>query len=265
MEGRNGTGSHECASGAGLPDDAPSGIQSVQRAAAVLNAFTVGRPQLTLSELNARLNLSKATAYRYARALRAAHLLRFDAAAGVYSLGPRVLTLAAAVRAGHPIISAAGPYLEELVGEVNETVVLSVWDGEGPTVIRVDDNADRFVRISIRAGARLPLDSAQGRLFCAFLDPAEVPGLAGRLRRSRELRAELADVRATTLAMNTPQATGVRTIAAPVFQDSHIRAAIAIVGTVVSVPPGADSPMAGALVRAAARLTREFGSHQTEL
>lgn len=180
--------------------------------------------------------------------------------AGLYSLGPQVLTLAAAVRAGHPIIGASGPFLEELVRTVNETVVLSVWDGEGPIVVRVDDNANRLVRISIRAGSRLSLESAQGRLFCAFLDLEDVPGLSARLRRSRELRAELEEIRARRLATNTPQATGVRTIAAPVFEESGITAAIAIVGTTVTVPPGAGSAMAGALARTAAAMTRELGS-----
>ncbi|TDB98525.1 IclR family transcriptional regulator [Actinomadura sp. 7K534] len=256
----SGTGTGVSGTGGGPPDGASPVIQSVQRAATVLNAFTVSRPRLTLNELTARLGVSKPTAHRYTKALRAANLLRFDAATGLYSLGPQILTLAAAVRSGHPIISASGPYLEALVREVNETVVLSVWDGEGPIVVRVDDNANRLVRISIRAGSRLSLESAQGRLFCAFLDPAAVPGLAGRLRRSRELRTELADIRAQNLATNTPQATGVRTLAAPVFQDSGITAAIAIVGTTVTVPPDGGSPMAKALVRVAAGLTRELGS-----
>lgn len=244
----------------GTPGDTAPVIQSVQRAATVLNAFTVGRPRLTLGEITARLGVSKPTAHRYTKALREADLLRFDPVAGLYSLGPQVLTLAAAVRAGHPIIGASGPFLEELVRTVNETVVLSVWDGEGPIVVRVDDNANRLVRISIRAGSRLSLESAQGRLFCAFLDPEDVPGLSARLRRSRELRAELEEIRARRLATNTPQATGVRTIAAPVFEESGITAAIAIVGTTVTVPPGAGSAMAGALARTAAAMTRELGS-----
>lgn len=238
-------------------------IQSVQRAATILGAFTVSRPRLSLSELTARLGVSKPTAHRYTKALRAADLLRFDAAAGLYSLGPRVLTLAAAARAGHPIISASGPFLEELVGAVNETAVLSVWDGDSPVVVRVDDNADRMVRISIRAGSRLALDSAQGRLFAAYLEPDAVPGLPERLRSSPDLAAELDKIRADGLSTNSPQATGVRSIAAPIFQDSRIVASIAIVGTTITIPPGTDSPMAHVLARVAASLTKELGHTPT--
>ena len=51
-------------------DEASSTIQSVERAAKLLGFFTVGRPRLTLSEITARLGVSKATAHRYAMVLR---------------------------------------------------------------------------------------------------------------------------------------------------------------------------------------------------
>lgn len=92
----SGTGTGVSRTGGGPPDGASPVIQSVQRAATVLHAFTVSRPRLTLNELTARLGVSKPTAHRYTKALRAANLLRFDAATGLYSLGPQILTLAAA-------------------------------------------------------------------------------------------------------------------------------------------------------------------------
>ena len=55
-------------------EGAPS-IQTVQRAALILDSFTVSRPHLSLNEITARLGASKATAHRYTKALRAANLL----------------------------------------------------------------------------------------------------------------------------------------------------------------------------------------------
>ena len=57
-----------------------SAIQSVARAAHILGFFTVGRPRRSLSEITARLGVSRATAHRYTVALRQANLLRFDPA-----------------------------------------------------------------------------------------------------------------------------------------------------------------------------------------
>lgn len=245
--------------GNGTEREAASTIQSVERAAKILDFFTVSRPRLTLSEITARLGVSKATAHRYAMALRGVNLLRYDKAAAEYTLGPQVLTLAAAARAGLPIITLAGPIMEKLVRQVNETAVLSVWDGEAPVVVRVDDSTERVIRLSVRAGARLSiLGSAQGRVFSAFLGAEEVGELAD-LADDRSLAGELQAVRDAGVAINTPEVHGVRTVAAPVFSDGRIVAVMAIVGTTATVSDDISSPAAKALVAAAHQLTEQFG------
>ena len=235
-------------------------IQTVQRAAIVLGSFTVNRPYLTLNEITARLQTSKATAHRYTKALRAANLLTYNERTSLYSLGPQVLTLAGAARAGLPIVAAAEPHMENLLREVDETVVLSVWDGETATVVRSLDNTDHTIRISVRTGARLdPLNSAQGRVFCTFLDPEAVPGLAQARKRSVDLAAELEQIRATGLSLNSPDINGVRTIAAPIFNGSSIVGTMAIIGTTATVSAELNSPMAQALLRAAQEVSNVLG------
>lgn len=236
-------------------------IQTVQRAALILDSFTVGKPHLSLNEITARLGASKATAHRYTKALRAANLLRYDERTALYSLGPQVLTLAASARAGLPIVTAAEPYMEALVKQVGETVVLSVWDGESPTVVRSADNTDHLIRISVRTGSRLDLtNSAQGRVFCAFLPNQQVPGLQKLLRKSSELRHELEAIRSHGVSVNSPAINGVRTIAAPIFEGAAIIAAMAIVGTTVSVPDDVASTMASALVDTTRALSQRLGN-----
>jgi DNA-binding IclR family transcriptional regulator len=236
-------------------------IQTVQRAALILDSFTVSRPQLSLNEITSRLGASKATAHRYTKALRAANLLRYDERTALYSLGPQVLTLAAAARAGLPIITAAEPYMSQLLKAVDETVVLSVWDGETATVVRSADNTDHIIRIGVRTGARLDLiNSAQGRVFCAYLQPNQVPGLPKLLRRSPEMERELESIREHGLSVNSPAINGVRTIASPIFEGGIIVAAMAIVGTTVSVPSEVDSSMAKALLETTQALTVSLGN-----
>lgn len=215
--------------------------QSVERAARLLALFSVEEPELTLAELTTRLGTSKATAHRYATALRRAGLLRVTAAG--YTLGPRIVELAATALAGLRIVQVAGPHMERLVAEVNETVVLSVWDGEAPVVVRVDDNTNRLVRINVRTGSRLPLDSAQGKIFRAFAS-----GGAG-----------LEDVRATGLAFNARIVEGIAALAAPLFQGEELVAAMALVGTTAAIPDDVRSELARALQQTAARLSAELG------
>lgn len=217
--------------------------QSVERAARLLGLFSVEEPELTLTELTARLGTSKATAHRYVTALRHAGLLR--SSRGVYTLGPRVVELAAAALAGLRIVKVAGPYLERLVEQAGETAVLSIWDGEAPVVVRVEDNVDRLVRISVPTGSRLPLDSAQGKVFRAFLEEGG--------------EVELGDVRRDRLAFNARVFEGIAALAAPVFQGDEIVATMALVGTTTAIEAGAGSRLARCLSDAAATLSAELG------
>lgn len=253
----------EGVSRSGTRGNGESAIQSVARAAQILGFFTVGRPRRSLSEITARLGVSKATAHRYTVALRQANLLRFEPATGEYTLGPQVLTLAGAAGAGLPIVATAGPHMEALVGKVNETVVLSVWDGEAPVVVRVDDNPERLVRISIHTGARLTLfHSSQGRVFCAFLPEDEVPGLRRALRKEARLRGALQQIRKHRIAITSDVEPGIRAIAAPVFAGDRIMATVAVVGTVASISESRTSAMARAVLGTAGHLSREFGTVQ---
>jgi DNA-binding IclR family transcriptional regulator len=234
-------------------------IQSVERAASILGYFTPSRPRLTLTDITARLGVSKATAHRYTMALRKVNLLRYDRAAAAYTLGPQILTLAAAARSGLPMIHLAGPYMEELVREVNETVVLSVWDGEAPVVVRVEDGTERVVRISVRVGSRLELESAQGKVFSAFLPAGDVPGLPAELRQVPGLEKELEAVRKEGLAVGDPGRHGVRTLAVPVLNEGSVLAVLALIGTTATLSDDISSPAAKSLRRVASTLSAQFG------
>jgi DNA-binding IclR family transcriptional regulator len=232
-----------------LQADAPVN-QSVERAVRLLGFFSPEEPELTLADLTARLGTSKATTHRYTLALRRVGLLRYDAARAVYTLGPRIVELAAAALAGLRIIKIAGPHMERLVAELNETVVLSIWDGESPIVVRADDNTERLARIVVRAGSRLPLTtSAQGKVFCAFL-----PELDGNLAG-----AEVESIRSTRIAVNSEVVAGIRAVATPVFQDRELLAAMAAVGTAATIPDDPASPLARKLRGAAEKLSDELG------
>lgn len=215
--------------------------QSVERAARLLGLFSIEEPALSLAEITGRLGTSKATTHRYATALRRAGLLRYSN--GLFTLGPRVVELAASALAGLRVVEVAGPFLARLVDETNETAVLSVWDGDAPVVVRIDDNVDRLVQIRVPTGARLPPDSAQGKVFRAFLGDS----------------TELDDVRANGLAFNTRVVEGIAALAAPVFQGEEIVATIAVVGTVAAITDDPESPLAQRVRDAAQSLSAELG------
>jgi DNA-binding IclR family transcriptional regulator len=221
--------------------------QSVERAARMLELFSVDEPELTLSEITSRMGFTKATAHRYATALRRAGLMR--ASNGVYTLGPRIVELASAALAGLGVIRVAEPYMRRLVGETGQTTVLSVWDGEAPVVVRVAENPERLVRIVVTVGSRLPRDSAQGKVFRAFDGEDGDPDLDA--------------VRRHQLAANAVVVEGVTALAAPVFQGEEIVATLALVGTSPSIETDPRSAMAAALQEVAVALSTELGFVRT--
>jgi DNA-binding IclR family transcriptional regulator len=214
----------------------------------MLGFFTADEPELTLAQLTKRLGTSRATTHRYAMALRRVGLLRYDSHAGTHSLGPRIVELAATALSGLRIIRIAGPHMERLAADLNETVVLSIWDGDSPIVVRVDDNTDRVVHIVVRTGSRLErTTSAQGKVFLTFSGQGD------------ELGKEQDRVRQTRIAINTQTSDGIRAIATPIFQDRDCVAAMAVVGTIANLPAKESAPLCLRLRETADILSAELG------
>lgn len=223
----------------------PTGFQAVARAAELLGMFTLEEPSLTLAEIIERLEVSKPTAHRYATALRQAGLLR--QADGAYTLGPRVVELASIALAGLGVVDVAGPHMQRLGAATKQTVVLAMWDGEAPTVVRVQDSGTgKIIRIVVTTGSRLPRYSAHGLVFRAFNDLDDPDPELKPIRRERV--TYFADV-----------VEGIAAVASPVFQGEEIVATIALVGTSAAIPSSLDSSMALALRDTAAALSLELG------
>jgi IclR family pca regulon transcriptional regulator len=226
-------------------------IQAIERAVRILSLFDHEQPLLSLPQLTERSGLGRASTHRYATALRREGLLRYDESRNLYSLGPRILGLAAVALASLRVVAIAGQHMDALAQDLNETIVLSVADGGTATVSRVSEAPRRSVVISPRLGMRLdPLASAQGVLITALttdgsaLDPHV-----------------LALVRASRMATLVDGNFGV--VAAPVFQGGTLVATMAILGLPDDVNEGSTDKVE-ALRRAAERISAELGGADIE-
>ena len=70
---------------------------------------------------------------------------------------------------------------------------------------------------------------------------------------------ELAQIRAAGIAVNSRVQDGIRAIATPVFQETELVAALALVGTTASIPSEPRSPVSRSLRDAAGDLSAELG------
>ncbi len=229
----------------GDADESNTGFQAVARATELLGMFSTDEPALGLAQMSERLGVSKPTAHRYATALRRAGFLNH--VDGVYTLGPRVVELAAAALAGLDVIDVAGPHLDRLGAATRQTSVLAVWDGEAPVAVRVHDAAaGQLVRVVVSVGSRLTTAGAHGQVFRAHLHPDDES-------------PELVRARRDGVAYSASVVEGIRALAAPVFQGERIVATMALVGTAAAIPRGTRSPMARSLRAAAEALSLDLG------
>jgi DNA-binding IclR family transcriptional regulator len=226
-------------------------IQAIERAVRILSLFDHEQPLLSLPQLTERSGLGRASTHRYATALRREGLLRYDESRNLYSLGPRILGLAAVALASLRVVAIAGQHMDALAQDLNETIVLSIADGGTATVSRVSEAPRRAVVISPRLGMRLdPGDSAQGVLIAAFTTDGS--GLDPEV---------LARVRANRMAMLVDGNFGV--VAAPVFQSGMLVATMAILGLPDDVNESSTDKIE-ALRRAAERVSAELGGADIE-
>jgi DNA-binding IclR family transcriptional regulator len=131
-----------------------SGVQSIERAFAVLRALATGPAGVT--ELAERTGLPKSTVARLLSALEREGAVAQGGSGGRYQLGPAVADLAGAAAPGYNLIAAARPHLMELTKLTGETSGLSIRD-QGHVYYLDHVESEESVMVRSWTGERLAL------------------------------------------------------------------------------------------------------------
>ena len=229
------------ASRAGRPPktDAPAAsdqyVQSLARGLAVIRAFDTDHPKMTLTEVAARTDLTRATARRFLYTLVELGYVRTDGK--IFALTAKVLQLGYAYLSGLSLPQLAQPHLEELSLQLGESTSAAVLEGTDIAyVARVATR--RIMTVGITVGTRFPAyATSMGRVLLAalpaaeledYLAVAEIRPLTPRAIGTRqELLAELSAVRAQGWCLlNQELELGLMSVAAPVHDGPKVVAAI---------------------------------------
>jgi len=242
------------------PDGAGTDIRAVGRVAQILGLFSATQPQLSATAVAARLNLNRTTAYRYCMSLAAAQVLeRLDN--GEFTPGRILLQLGAFALGRRDVLTVAPSHMRALSAATGATAVLSLWGATGPVVSAVADNTQRDIVVTVRVGTHLAMDTAQARIFYAYHpDQLYIERLLANLpyHEHHELTTSVNDVRRNGCA-TAVNARGIAILAAPLFDNTGLTAALALLSTrdVLSTDP--RSAELGALRRTAADITAQIG------
>ncbi len=143
-------------------------VTSLAKGLAVIQAFGPGNARMTLSEVAAETDLSRAGARRLLLTLEA---LGFVKRSGRYfELSPKVLDLGFAFLASHNFSGVVQHHLEAVTRELQESCSLAVLQDQDVVYVARSAAEHRLMSIQLSVGSRLPACvTSMGRVLLAAL------------------------------------------------------------------------------------------------
>ncbi|GAA4849178.1 IclR family transcriptional regulator domain-containing protein [Saccharopolyspora rosea] len=200
-------------------------VRSVERALAVLRAFSPERSALTLTEVAQASGLDRAGARRILLTLVDLGYVRHDGR--LFELTPQVLEFGHAYLASRSLPQIAEPHLRRLTAELREMTAVAVLEG-GDICYVAQVPSPKLLSVTIPIGTRFPAHAtSMGKVLLAGLPPerlearlrgVELPRLTPRTITTRAaLLADLARVRRQGFVISDGELEeGLRGVAAPI-------------------------------------------------
>lgn len=242
-------------------------VRSVERAINILFMISQANQPLGLSEISRATGIDKATVLRLLSTLESSKLVQRDPASRKYGPGSGIWRMSASWRSD--LRSVAEPILESLRQATEESVSLVCRSGMERIVIMALA-ASHELRVVPSVNRVLPIYAgASGKVIMANLPPEEckhiieVTSLKPVNERSitdRDVFLELLDeVRRRGYAYSIGDVTlGAAAIAAPVFDDTGVVAAVSLRGPEVRLPMERIQQLAPLVMDAAKAISREL-------
>lgn len=242
-------------------------LRGVDRALGVLLAFSRETPTLGVTDLSERLGLTKSAIHRILRSLMAHGMVTQDMGTRAYSLGFRVLALAAGVAGEAGLRQVCAPHMHWLRAATEETIGLYVVAGDVRMCLE-ELESPQLLRMAAGVGRCFPLESGASSKALLVGGPANADlwrRATGRLSvdtRTR-LEAELERLRATGyLVTRGETVAGSASMAAPirVGARNEVMAALSIAGPASRFDDAHAERYAPLLLEAVGRIERDLGA-----
>ncbi len=260
-----------------LPDPAADAVapragSSAARVLGILDLFTPETPVWTVEMLVERLQLARATVYRYVGALCDAGFLVPVSGAG-YVLGPRFIEFDRSIRLADPLLQIVPPVMAELRDAVNGGQLLCAFYGLRVLSV-LQDKTDPDITMSMERGRPFSLfRGSPSRVILANLPPYQLRNLA--LNHQKEIAAaglgetwpqfrdNMREVRRTGYVVASDIDKALVGISAPIFHaPGVVTASLCLVRTKENAPPEDITFLGDLAVTAARRISRELQAFQ---
>ncbi len=254
-----------------------AGIQSIERAFAILEDVAGHREGTSLAELSKRVGLHTSTTFHLVRTMVQLGYISQLKDSRRYRIGSRVFTLAAGALEENALLGLATPVLERLTADTGESSHFAVRSGDEIVVVARIAGAG-MLQLADRTGAPRPahataigkvlIASMAPELFARMLDRVELRRFTARTIVEREaLEREIDEVRRKGVAFDDREFDDeVRCVAVPVSDFAgRVAGAIGISGPIWRLSLQALHENARRVRAAAAQLSSQLGfSAQSE-
>lgn len=256
-----------------MPEQTPrktATIQSIERATAILRSFTEADPELRVTELAQRLGLHKSTVSRILATLQQEGLVAQNPETGRYRLGLGLISLAGVALGRLDVRGVSQPYLNRLVEVSQETVNVTVIDGQ--ECVNIERVASpKSIRYVGWIGRRTPLHcTAAGKVLIAEMSTEErcdlLPSSLTAYTDKTIVDVSLLDrsmdqIRRQGFAIVHEEfEEGFSAVAAPVYDhDGQVAGAISISGPSYRLGPGQIEAFVVPLLETTAMISADMG------
>ncbi|MDN5351147.1 MAG: IclR family transcriptional regulator, regulon repressor [Clostridiales bacterium] len=245
-------------------------VQSIERAAMILQCFSEKTPELKLTEIADYLDLNKSTIHGIINTMKDFGLIDQNEDNQKYRLGLKLVELGSLVLKNLDIREVANPVLKALCEEVNETIHLGVLDGY--EIVYIDKmESTQSIRMFTTIGTRyLAYCSAIGKSILAYkaLDDIE-RYLPPKLERFTEhslttvdaIIEELKRVKSRGYAFDMEEVVeGLRCIGAPIYNhEGKVVYSISISGPIGRMTDERMETLATKIKAAALEISKRIG------
>jgi IclR family KDG regulon transcriptional repressor len=250
-------------------------VQSVERAATIIEELAKEYDGLGVTELSNRIDLHKSTVYRLLSTLVTLGYAEQNPKTQRYRLGMKLLYLGGTILERMDLRLEAHDLLKQLSEDVNETIHLVVPDGNHVLYIDKIDSM-KTIRMYSQIGRRATFySSAVGKAILAysednFIDRVISMGLKKRtsntITDAHELRECLLNVRLNGYSIDDEEnEEDIRCVGAPIFgHTGNVIGAISVSGPAMTVTTEKIEYLAGKTKECAKKISLRMGWRQEQ-
>lgn len=246
-------------------------IQSIARAADVLELFLTANHDLSVKEISDQLGLSKSTVHGIIKTLEGRGYLKQNPDDLKYNLGMRLFELGNRVSEKMNITELARPVIKELVELTRETVHLVVFEHD--EVIYVEKlDGPQSLRIYSQVGKKAPIHcTGVGKAILAYQEEEEIERLLSSadlephteytMTDKDQIKQKLKEIREQGYALDDEEIElGLECVAAPIFNhQGKVIAAISCASPKIRLSEGKLAEVIAGVKQAAAKISHNMG------